>query len=232
MKAVILAGGEGRRLLPYTTRIPKPMMPVGGRPILEILLRQLHANGVREVVIATGYLDEVIRTHFGDGRSLDVSIAYSKENRPLGTAGPLDLVRELLDDTFLLVNGDVLADLDFGRLREAHRARAADVTIVLARRREAIDFGLVEIDEQQRFVAWNEKPVIERLVSAGIYLVEPRALAHLPADTATNLPDFIMALQGAGCTLCAHVHEGYWLDVGRPADYEQACADIEKLVLW
>ena len=112
MKAVILAGGEGRRLLPYTTRIPKPMMPVGGRPIHEILMRQLHANGVREVVIATGYLGEVIRTHFGDGRSLDVSIAYSKENRPLGTAGPLDLVRELLDDTFLLVTA-ALATLTF-----------------------------------------------------------------------------------------------------------------------
>ncbi len=232
MKAVILAGGEGRRLLPYTTTFPKPMMPLGNRPMLEILVRQLGANGIREIIVATGYLDEIIRTYFGDGSALDASITYSKESRPLGTAGPLDLVRDQLTATFLLINGDVLADLDFTRLARVHRERAADVTIVLARRTEMIDFGLVEIDAQQRFVAWNEKPVLEHLVSAGIYLVEPRVLAHLPADATINLPDFIVSLAAAGCTLCAYVHEGYWLDIGRPADYEQACRDVERLVLW
>jgi NDP-mannose synthase len=232
VKAVILAGGEGRRLLPYTTTFPKPMMPVGNRPMLEILVRQLRANGFREIVVATGYLDEIIRTYFGDGHAFGASITYSKESRPLGTAGPLDLVRGQLAETFLLVNGDVLADLDFARLERAHRERASDVTIVLARRAETIDFGLVEIDEAQRFVSWNEKPVIEHLVSAGIYLVEPRALAHLPVDTTINLPDFIVSLATAGCTLTAYVHEGYWLDIGRPADYEQACRDVERLVLW
>jgi NDP-sugar pyrophosphorylase family protein len=232
VKAVILAGGEGRRLLPYTTTFPKPMMPLGNRPMLEILVRQLGANGMREIIVATGYLDEIIRTYFGDGSAFDASITYSKESRPLGTAGPLDLVRDRLVETFLLINGDVLADLDFARLARAHRERAADVTIVLARRSEMIDFGLVEIDEQQRFVAWNEKPVLSHLVSAGIYLVEPRVLAHLPADTMTNLPDFIVSLAAAGCTLRAYVHEGYWLDIGRPADYEQACRDVERLVLW
>ena len=232
MKAVILAGGEGRRLLPYTTTFPKPMMPLGSRPMLEILVRQLHANGVREIVVATGYLDEIIRDHFGDGRALDVSITYSKESRPLGTAGPLDLVRDRLRETFLLINGDVLADLDFARLRRVHAERASDVTIVVARRTEMIDFGLVEIDETQRFVSWNEKPVLEHLVSAGIYLVEPRVLAHLPVDTAINLPDFIVALDRAGCALHAYLHEGYWLDIGRHADYEQACRDVERLVLW
>jgi len=232
VNAVVLAGGEGRRLLPYTTRFPKPMVPVGNRPMLEILVRQLGANGIRELVFATGHLDEIIRAYFGDGSAFGASITYSRESRPLGTAGPLDLVRDRLRETFLLINGDVLADLDFGRLERAHRERAADVTIVLARRSETIDFGLVEIDEAQRFVAWSEKPVIEHLVSAGIYLVEPRVLAHLPVDTAIDLPDFVVALAAAGCTLCAYVHEGYWLDVGRPADYEQACRDVERLVLW
>lgn len=232
MKAVILAGGEGRRLLPYTTTFPKPMMPVGNRPMLEILLRQLRANGIREVIVATGYLDEIIRASLGDGAALDVSITYSKESRPLGTAGPLDLVRDRLHETFLLINGDVLADLDFARLARTHRERASDVTIVLARRTETVDFGLVAIDAQQRFVAWDEKPVREHLVSAGIYLVEPRVLAHLPVDTTINLPDFIVALDRAGCALHGHVHDGYWLDIGRPADYEQACRDVERLVLW
>ncbi|MBY0277649.1 NTP transferase domain-containing protein [Candidatus Binatia bacterium] len=232
MKAVILAGGEGRRLLPYTTTFPKPMVPVGNRPMLEILLRQLRANGIRDVIVATGYLDEIIRTSLGDGAALDVSIIYSKESRPLGTAGPLDLVRDRLHETFLLINGDVLADLDFARLVRAHRERASDVTIVLARRTETVDFGLVAIDAQQRFVAWDEKPVREHLVSAGIYLVEPRVLAHLPVDTTINLPDFIVALHHAGCVLHGYVHEGYWLDIGRPADYEQACRDVERLGLW
>lgn len=232
MKAVILAGGEGRRLLPYTTRFPKPMVPLGNRPMLEILVRQLCAHGMRDIVIATGYLDEIIRAYFGDGQALDVSITYSKESRPLGTAGPLDLVRQQLTETFLLINGDVLADLDFARLERVHRARASDVTIVLARRTETIDFGLVEIDASERFVAWNEKPVLEHLVSAGIYLVEPRVLAHLPTDTAINLPDFISLLARHGHALHAYVHEGYWLDIGRPSDYEQACRDVERLVLW
>jgi NDP-sugar pyrophosphorylase family protein len=232
VKAVILAGGEGRRLLPYTRTFPKPMMPVGDRPMLEILVRQLGAHGIGEIIVATGHLDEIIRAYFGDGSALGASIAYSKESRPLGTAGPLDLVRDRLAETFLLVNGDVLADIDFARLRRVHRERTADVTIVLARRTETIDFGLVEIDAAQRFVSWSEKPVIEHLVSAGIYLVEPRVLAHLPVDTAINLPDFIVSLSGAGYALCAYVHEGYWLDIGRPADYEQACRDFDRLVLW
>jgi NDP-sugar pyrophosphorylase family protein len=232
VKAVILAGGAGRRLPPYTTTFPKPMMPVGKRPMLEILVRQLRANGFREIIVATGYLDEIIRAHFGDGHAFGASISYSRESRPLGTAGPLDLVRDRLAETFLLINGDVLADLDFARRERAHRERASDVTIVLARRAEAIDFGLVEIDAVQRFVSWSEKPVIEHLVSAGIYLVEPRVLAHLPVDTAIDLPDFIVSLAGTGCALCAYVHEGYWLDIGRPADYELACRDVERLVLW
>lgn len=232
MKAVILAGGEGRRLLPHTMTLPKPMMPVGHRPMLEILVRQLVASGFHEIVIATGYLEEIIRTYFGDGRALGASITYSKESRPLGTAGPLDLIRAQLGETFLLVNGDVLADLDFARLARTHRERASDVTIVLARRAEAIDFGLVEIDAEERFVAWNEKPVIEHLVSAGIYLVEPRVLAHLPAEAMVQLPDLIVSLAQAGCALRAYVHDGYWLDIGRPADYERACRDVERLVLW
>src|SRR5262249_17860224 len=123
-------------------------------------------------------------------------------------------------------------DLDFERLARAHRERQCDVSIVLAHRAETIDFGLVEIDDAQRFVSWNEKPVIDHLVSAGIYLLEPRVLAHLPRDTATNLPDFIGSLAGAGYAVCAYVHQGYWLDIGRPADYEQACRDVERLALW
>jgi NDP-mannose synthase len=232
MKAVILAGGVGRRLLPYTTTFPKPMVPVGELPMLEIIVRQLRANGFRELIVATGHHEELIRAYFGDGSKFGVTISYSKEDRPLGTAGPLDLIRDRLDETFLLINGDVLADLDFARLERTHRDRESDVTIVVARRVENVTFGIVNVDEALEFVSWDEKPNIEYLVSAGVYVVEPRVLELLPSETFLNLPDFITSLDSGGYRIRAFLHEGYWLDVGRPADYEQACRDVERLALW
>jgi NDP-mannose synthase len=232
MKAVILAGGEGRRLLPYTTTFPKPMMPVGTSPILEIIIRQLRANGIRELVIATNYLEELIRAYFGDGEKFGVAISYSKEDRPLGTAGPLGLLRAELRETFLVVNGDVLADLDFGRLLREHRESASDATIVLAKRSETVDFGIVHVDEESNFVRWTEKPTIDYLVSAGVHVVEPRVLDELPDAQFVNLPDFVTRLHESGYKLRGFVHDGYWLDIGRPSDYEQACRDVESLVLW
>jgi NDP-sugar pyrophosphorylase family protein len=232
MKAVILAGGQGRRLLPYTTTFPKPMVPVGDLPMLEIIVRQLRANGFTDLIVATGYNEELIRAYFGDGSKFGVTLTYSKEDRPLGTAGPLDLVRARLDETFLLINGDVLADIDFARLERSHVERESDVTLVLARRVETVNYGIVTIDDSLEFVSWNEKPDIEYLVSAGVYLVEPRVLENLPSGTFLNIPDFITSLGGDGYRVRAFVHDGYWLDVGRPADYEQACRDVGRLVLW
>jgi NDP-sugar pyrophosphorylase family protein len=228
MKAVILAGGEGRRLLPYTTIFPKPMMPVGKSPILEILIRQLRDNGIRDVVVTTNYLGNLIRAYFSDGSKLGVSIRYSKEDRPLGTAGPLDLLRDELRETFLLANGDVLADVDYARLIEQHRRHGSDVTIVLAKRLEVVDFGIVHLDETCDLVRWTEKPTIEYLVSAGIYLFEPRVLDRLPPNEFFNIPDFMMLLKESGFRLKGFVHEGYWLDIGRPSDYERACQDAER----
>jgi NDP-mannose synthase len=231
MKAVILAGGEGRRLLPYTLTFPKPMMPVGERPILEILVGQLRSCGITDLVFATGHLDAIIRGHFGDGRALGVSIRYSKEAHALGTAGPLDLLRASLDGTFLVLNGDILADLDLPAIVAEHRRRASDATVVLSRQSETVDFGVVELDGRGDVASWDEKPVVERLVSAGVYALEPGTLVHLRPGAFTNLPDFVMALVRARMRVRGYVHAGYWLDIGRPADYERACRDIAGLGL-
>ncbi len=224
MKAVILAGGEGRRLHPHTLTIPKPMMPIGDRPILELLVGQLRRCGITDLVLATGHLDEIIRGHFGDGRDFGVSIRYSKEESALGTAGPLGLVRTALDRTFLVLNGDIFADLDLDAIIADHRQRASDATVVLARHAETFEFGVVGLDERGDVTSWDEKPVVERLVSAGTYVMEPATLAHLEPSAHVNLPELVMTLLRARLRVRGYVHPGYWYDIGRPADYERACA--------
>ena len=232
MKAVILAGGQGTRLLPYTASLPKAMMPIGNKPILEVVVRQLHALGVEEILLATGYLEELIRSYFGDGSQFGVPIIYSREDAPLGTAGPLSLLRERLTETFLLMNSDILTNLDFRALVAFHHAQANDVTLALANRKQLIDFGVVRLDNNGQFSDWNEKPVLEYLVSTGIYVMNPRVLRLLPNDSFLNLPDYIVSLKKSGARIGGYIHEGYWLDIGRREDYEQACRDAESLCLW
>ena len=164
MKAVILAGGKGRRLLPYTTNFPKPLMPIGERPILEIVIRQLREHGIRELIIATGYLEEIIRAFFADGEKLGVNITYSKEEEPLGTAGPLNLLRKNLKDTFLMMNGDVLTDMNFSQLLKYHKSQDAVATVAVCKRSVNIDFGVVTLTGSNLFFEWEEKPQIEYLV--------------------------------------------------------------------
>ncbi len=224
MKAVILAGGEGRRLHPHTLTTPKPMMPIGDRPILEHLVGQLRRYGISDLILATGHFDEIIRRHFGDGRDFGVSIRYSREDRALGTAGPLGLLRTALERTFLLLNGDIFADLDLGAIIADHRHRASDATVVLARHGETFEFGVVSLDERGDVTTWDEKPVVERLVSAGACVMEPATLAHLEPSAHAELPELVMALVRARLRVRGYVHPGYWYDIGRPADYERACA--------
>lgn len=232
MKAVILAGGEGQRLLPYTASLPKPMMPIGNRPILEVIVRQLRALQIEEILLATGYLEELIRTYFGDGRQFGIPIRYSREDTPLGTAGPLSLVRQHLTEPFILINGDILTDLDFRALVEFHRKQANDVTLALANRRQHVDFGVVRLDDGGQFHVWDEKPTLEYLVSTGIYVMTPKVLTLLPDNTFLNLPEYITSLKKSGARIGGYVHEGYWLDIGRREDYERACRDAESLCLW
>jgi len=213
-------------LLPSTIRLPKPMVPIGTRPILEIVIERLRRAGIRELILATGYLHNVIQAHFGDGQRLGVQLEYSMENAPLGTAGPLDLLRHRLDSTFLVMNGDILTDLDFQRLVRHHHHRRNTATVVLVRKTEAVDFGVIRLDGDDRLTGWAEKPAAEYLVSAGIYLLEPSVLEHVPHRTPFTIPELMLTLRDHGLAVRGFLHEGYWQDIGRPHDYEQACRDL------
>ena len=227
MRAVILAGGKGTRLKPYTTHFPKPLMPIGDMPILEIIIKRLRDAGILDIIITTGHLEQMVRAFFGDGKKFGVSISYSKEDQPLGTAGPLNLIRDKLTETFLLMNGDVLSDLDFKAMIEYHRSRKGDATVALSRRKVHIDYGVVEVDKDLFFSVWNEKPTIDYLVSMGIYLLEPEALESMPEEGFFNLPDLIVRLKSQNKRVAGYLHHGFWLDIGRPDDYERACEDYE-----
>ena len=226
-RAVVLAGGRGTRLAPYTTVLPKPLMPLGDMPILEILLRRLARAGIRDVTLAVGHLAALLEAYFGDGSRFGVSLDYSYEDEPAGTAGPLALV-EGLDETFLVMNGDLLTTIDFADLLRAHRTRGAAVTVGLFEKQIALDLGVVEADADGRVTDYVEKPTLTYEVSVGIYAMEPSVLEHIPRDERLDLPDLVLRLVGAGADVHAYRFSGTWFDIGRPDDYAAASEHFER----
>jgi NDP-mannose synthase len=221
MKAVIQAGGKGTRLRPYTNVLPKPLMPVGSKPVLELLLGWLRRNGIEEVFITTGYLGHLIQSFCGDGRQWDLRISYTREHEPLGTIGPLTMLREQLDGPFLVLNGDVLTDLNLKGFMNAHRERGSAVTIATVRREVRIDFGVIgELD--QRVVEFHEKPKLSHLVSMGIYCMQPEMLQHIPAHVPFGFDDLMHRMLERGIVAHTYLHRGFWLDVGRVEDFQKA----------
>ena len=228
MRAVVLAGGKGRRLAPYTQIIPKPLMPIGDMPILEILLRQMKRAGIADVVLAVGHLAELLRLFFQDGSRLGLNISYSYEDIPLGTAGPLALVGGL-QDTFMVTNGDVLTTLDLTELIAFHRREGAIATIASHKRKVNIDLGVIQCNGDHQVVGYLEKPTYDYLVSMGIYVFEPRVLDYIPQNAYLDFPDLVHRLIAAGEKISGYVFDGYWEDLGRPDDYERASADFENM---
>ena len=224
--AVILAGGKGTRLQPYTVSLPKPLMPLGEHPILEIVIKQLRTAGIQRVIICVGYLEALIRAYFGNGSKFGVEITYSSEDQPLGTGAPLTLVQDQLDSTFVFMNGDVFSDVDFYSLIEYHRDREAMATVALSSRDVNIDFGVIDVDEDDTFLSWNEKPTLKYLVSMGIYVLEPSVIDLIPPGF-FNIPDLIVKLKHCDQRVCGYRHDGYWLDIGRHEDYLSACQDVQ-----
>jgi NDP-sugar pyrophosphorylase family protein len=230
VKAVILAGGKGTRLRPYTTVFPKPLMPIGEKPILEILIRQMSAKGIKDIVVTTGYLAELIMAFLGDGSRFGVKVKYSKEAKPLGTAGGLGSLKKELGDTFLMANGDLLTTLDFAELVDYHKKNGAVATIALKKRSIRIDFGVIELDGSSNNVkGYTEKPTIESFVSMGVYVLNSEVLNYIQEDEYLDFPNLIQILMAAGQTVKGYVFDGYWLDIGRPDDYEKANADIQDI---
>ena len=228
MKAIVLAGGRGARLLPYTRILPKPLMPIGDMPILEVLLRQMKRAGIDEVVITVGHLAALLRAFFQDGSDLGMHITYSYEDGPLGTAGPLSLVTGL-DQTFLVSNGDVLTTLDLNKLIQFHSEQNAAATIAVHCRKVHIDFGVVHCSGDFRIEGYSEKPSIDYMVSMGIYVFEPRILKYIPYNQFLDLPDLVLNMISAGEKVLGFKYSGYWQDLGRPDDYELATKDFESM---
>lgn len=229
MKAVILAGGKGTRLAPYTKILPKPLMPIGDMPILEVLLRQMKNAGVDEVILTVGHLAHLLQTFFQDGSQYGLKIHYSYEDKPLGTAGPLALVADLLDETFLVANGDVLTTLDLRELAAAHRHFQAAATIASHARQIKVDLGVLQFDGAADITGYLEKPVYDFMVSMGIYVFEPRVLQYIPPNQYLDFPDLVLSLIAHSERVCGYRFDGYWQDLGRPDDYEQAVNEFEAL---
>jgi NDP-mannose synthase len=216
------------RLRPYTTILPKPLLPIGDRPILEIILRQLHAAGFTKVDLCVGHLGELIRVYFSEGTVIPEALELDwhwEPEEPLGTAGALRVVPEL-DGTFLAMNGDILTTLDYGALVEHHRASDATLTIAVQGKRVEVDLGVLELEED-RVVGYREKPTLSYEVSMGIYVYEARALDHLP-DGPCQFPDLVQRLLAAGEHVCAYRSEDTWFDLGTISEYERAVAELER----
>ena len=231
IRAVIMAGGKGTRLRPYTTTLPKPLMPVGDRPILNLVIDGLRDAGVERVTLAVNHMAEVIMAFFGSGEKFGLRIDYSVEDKPLGTIAPLKLIKDL-PETFIVMNGDTLTDIDYAALHEAHIASGKPLTIATHKRRVEIDFGVLEVDESSGSVSgFREKPTDHFEVSMGVYVFNRSLLERVPDDEPYGLDDLVLGMLEDGQPINAYRFDGYWLDIGRPADYDQANQDVEGLDL-
>jgi NDP-sugar pyrophosphorylase family protein len=226
VKTVILAGGAGTRLKPYTAVLPKPLMPLGDRAILEFVIGQLAEQGFVDITLSVGHLAHLVEAVFGDGAAHGVRITYVREEEPLGTAGSLRLV-EGLDDTFLVLNGDLVTSIDYRALIRAHRASNNVLTIATTERRAKMDYGVLELGVDngalRRVVGYQEKPVIDCMVSMGIYVLEPEAMEFVPAGY-FDFPELVQGALAAAVPVGAFPYDGLWLDIGRHDDYEHAVA--------
>ncbi|MBN2119184.1 MAG: NTP transferase domain-containing protein [Anaerolineales bacterium] len=221
MRAIILAGGIGTRLAPYTTIFPKPLMPIGNMPILEIVMRQLASHGFQDLTLAVGYLAELLMAYCGDGSKFNVHLDYSREDEPLGTAGPLALVPNL-NETFLVMNGDLLTTINYSSMLDYHRKRGAIATLARYQRDVEIDLGVIESNSDGWLSNYIEKPTLHYAVSMGIYIFEPEIMAYIPYGQRLDLPELLKKLLAEGQQVNTFEFNGYWLDIGRHEDYEKA----------
>lgn len=226
LRAVVMAGGFGTRLGKLTEETPKPMLPVGDRPLLERIIEQLRGAGIERVNLTTHYRADDIARHFGTGESLGVEIEYVSESQPLGTAGALGLIRS--DAPVLVMNGDILTRVDFTAMHRFHEEHDADMTVAVRPYEARVPYGLVEL-AGSRITSIAEKPLARGFVNAGIYLLEPEICRLVAPGEALDMPQLIDRLLGDRRAVVGFPLREYWLDIGRPVDYEQALADVERL---
>lgn len=227
-RAVILAGGKGTRLRPYTVVLPKPLMPIGNYPILEVIIRQLSQNGFTHITLAVNHQADLIKTFFGDGSKWNIKIDYSLEDRPLSTMAPLKLIKDL-PDNFLVMNGDILTDLNFSDFYEYHIKNKNIFTISSYQREVKSEFGVLELDDENTLVGFKEKPIQTYSVSMGIYMVSKKAVEYIPKNSFYGFDNLMLDLIKHNQNPKAKSFYGYWLDIGRPDDYEVAIEEFDKL---
>jgi NDP-mannose synthase len=223
MRAVILAGGKGTRLLPFTVNFPKPLMPLGDTPVVEVLINRLIYYDIRDITLSLGHLAELIEAYFSGRQCLlqQIALRYVREDQPTGTAGSLALIPGL-DSTFLAMNGDLLTNLDFNALLRFHREHEAMLTIATHARRVKIDLGVLEFDDTFQISRYLEKPETTYSVSMGVYVYEPRVLQYIERGRYLDFPDLVLRLLAHGERVCAFPSDCLWLDIGRPDDYAKA----------
>jgi NDP-sugar pyrophosphorylase family protein len=228
MKAVLLAGGKGSRLRPYTAVIPKPLMPIGDHTVVEILLRQLARAGIDEVILCVGHQAALIEAVVGAGGRYGLRIAYRREDEPLGTVGPLRGLESELPAHFLVMNGDILCDLDFAALHAAGVASGAPLTVAVCERTSKIDLGVLDLDAAGRVVGFREKPTFTFWVSMGAYAMSREVLRFIPEGRPFGFDDLMNALLEAGENVGTLPFRGHWLDIGRSDDFADAQAEFEQ----
>ena len=227
-QAIILAGGKGTRLRPYTVVLPKPLMPIGEYPILEVIIRQLVFHGFDKITIAVNHQAEIIKAFFGDGSKWGITINYSLETKTLSTMGPLTLIDDLPDD-FLIMNGDVLTDLNFNQFYDTHVAEKNIFTISSFHREHVNQYGVLEKGRNNFLTGFKEKPKHKFEVSMGVYMANKKILKYIPFNEAYGFDHLMLALMENKEPAKVERYEGYWLDIGRPDDYMQAIEVFEKM---
>jgi NDP-sugar pyrophosphorylase family protein len=226
-RVIILAGGKGTRLKPYTVTLPKPLVPIGPYPVLEIIIRQLVHYGFSRATLTVNHQADIIRAYFGDGSKWGINIDYSFENKPMNTMGPLTLIKDL-PEHFMVMNGDVLTDLDYADFFDYHCKRNNIFTISGIRRSILNEFGVLEIGEEGYLEGFREKPEINFTVSMGIYMLSRKILEHIPKDTAYGFDHLMLKLLEIKKKVEVRTFSGYWLDIGRPEDYDTAVTEFEQ----
>jgi mannose-1-phosphate guanylyltransferase len=221
MKAVIQAGGKGSRLRPYTLVLPKPLLPVGNFPVIELLLKWLRRSGVSEAIITTGHLSHLLKALCGDGRQWDMDIQYSEEVEPLGTIGALDLVRDRLREAFLVINGDLLTDMNLRTFIEFHRGHDSALTVGVTQKAIQVDLGVIDA-KGDSVTGFQEKPTFSYEVSMGIYCMEPSILELIPRGVPFGFDDLMYRMLEKGEDIKVYRHRGSWRDMGRPEDFKEA----------
>ncbi len=227
-EAVILAGGRGTRLRPYTVVLPKPLMPIGDMPILEVIIRQLSSHGFSKITLAVNHQAEIIKAFFNDGSKWNIHIEYSNEDSPLGTMGPLRNIQSLPED-FLVMNGDILTNLNYANFFENHITQKNIFTISSYLREQPVDYGVLVPDENRVLKEFIEKPRYTYEVSMGVYMMSREALNFIPHNKEYGFDKLMIDLIAAQKPASVERFDGYWLDIGRPDDYAQAIDEFDRL---